>query len=119
MVYRCEIDLDGDERWLLQAIPAESKWIPQAQAARLLGVSRETIRHAIASRRLVIADCNGRPRVCRTDVLALKVRLKLARGEQRAGADTRQRECGQPLAKLHLVDGQGLLVASNNWQSRF
>jgi hypothetical protein len=28
-------------------------------------------------------------------------------------------ECGQPLAKLHLVDGQGLSVARNNWQSRF
>src|SRR5438552_11142888 len=27
-------------------------------------------------------------------------------------------QCGQPLAKFHLVDGQGLLVDVSNWQSR-
>jgi hypothetical protein len=73
-LYRCEIDSEGNERWLVQDIPAESEWICPSEAARLLRVSRQAIRNAIVAGRLAMADCNGRLKVCRTDVLALKVR---------------------------------------------
>jgi hypothetical protein len=53
----------------------EGEWIYPSEAARLFGVSRQAIGHAIASRRLATADCNGRPKLCRTDV-PLQVRLK-------------------------------------------
>lgn len=76
-LYRCEIDSDGDERWLVQAIPAESEWISPSEAARLLGVSRQAIRNAISQKRLATADCNGRSKLYRPDVLAVKVRTKL------------------------------------------
>jgi hypothetical protein len=75
-LYRCEIDSDGNEGWFVQAIRAKSEWIDQSEAARLLGVSRQAIGNAIASRRLATADCNGRPKLCKADVVALKVRPK-------------------------------------------
>jgi hypothetical protein len=82
-LYRCEIDSDGNERWFVQAIRAEREWVSQSEAARLLGVSRQAIGNAISRKRLASADCNGRAKLYRPDVLALKVRLKLANGEQR------------------------------------
>ena len=83
-LYRCQIDSDGNERWFVQTIrAAEAEWIYQSEAARLLGISRQAIGNAISRKRLATADCNGRAKLYRPDVLALKVRLKLANGEQR------------------------------------
>jgi len=75
--YRCQIDSDGTERWFVHSIRAEGEWISQAEAARLVGVSRQAIGNAVACRRLAIADCNGPSKVYSPDVLALKVRGKL------------------------------------------
>jgi hypothetical protein len=83
-LYCCQIDSDGNEGWFVQAIrAAEAEWIYQPEAARLLGISRQAIGNAISRKRLATADCNGRAKLYRPDVLALKVRLKLANGEQR------------------------------------
>ena len=62
-LYHREIDAEGNERWFVQAIRAEREWISQAEAARLLGVSRQAISRAIAYNRLVTADCNGRSKL--------------------------------------------------------
>lgn len=77
-LYRCEVDSGGNERWLVKAGSTESRWISQAEAARLRGVSSQTISQAIAQKRLKTEDCNGRPKLCRSDVVALKLRLPQA-----------------------------------------
>jgi hypothetical protein len=63
---------------------ADREWISKSQAARLLGVSRQAIGNAIASGRLATTDCNGRSRLYRPDVFALKVRGKLVGEEHRS-----------------------------------
>ena len=78
-LYRCEIDASGRERWFSQSIREEGDWILQADAARLIGVSRQAIRNAVTSKRLATVDCNGRPRVSRAEVLALKIDPKKRR----------------------------------------
>ncbi len=52
-------------------VRAETEWISQAEAARLLAVSRQAIGNAISHERLATADCNGRSKLYRPDVLAL------------------------------------------------
>ena len=81
-LYRCEIDPDGSERWFFRVIRTECEWISQSDAARLIGVSRQAIRNAIVWKRLTTVDCNGRPMVSRTEVLALKVDLKRRRAQK-------------------------------------
>jgi hypothetical protein len=62
-LYRCEVNSDGNERWLVKAVSTESQWISQAEAARLRGVSRQSISGAIARKLLKTEDCNGRPKL--------------------------------------------------------
>lgn len=83
-LYRCEIDPSGSERWFFKAIPTESEWISQSDAARLLGVSRQAITCAIVYKRLRTVDCNGRPMVRRAEVLALKINPKLRRARKQS-----------------------------------
>src|SRR5262245_4028192 len=72
--YSCEVDWSfGSEHWFVMPATTEQQWISPSEAARLLGVSRQAIHYAIASRRLATADCNGRPKICRADVLALTI----------------------------------------------
>jgi hypothetical protein len=66
----------------VEAVRAESEWICPSEAARLLGVSRQAISNAISQKRLTTADCNGRAKLYRPDVLALKVRPKPKGGMQ-------------------------------------
>jgi len=79
-LYRCEVDSDGNERWFVKArlrtLSDERDWISQSEAARLLGITRQAIGNAINAGRLATVDCNGRLKLCRTDVLAMKVRSK-------------------------------------------
>ena len=56
----------------------ERERIYPSEAARLLGVSRQALNKAISQKRLATTDCNGRSKLYRPDVLALKVRPKLA-----------------------------------------
>ena len=73
-LYRCEIGSDGCERWFVKSVGEKSEWLSQSEAARLLGVSRQAIGNAIGVS--LMADCNRRPKVCRTDVLSLKSGMK-------------------------------------------
>jgi hypothetical protein len=75
-LYRREIDPDGSERWSFKVVRTEREWISPSDGARLIGVSRQAIGRAIVSGRLCAMDCNGRPMVCRAEVLALKIDLK-------------------------------------------
>jgi hypothetical protein len=77
--YRREIDPDGSERWSFKVLRTEREWISPSDAARLIGVSRQAIGRAIVSGRLCAMDCNGKPMVCRAEVLALKIDLKRRR----------------------------------------
>jgi hypothetical protein len=72
-LYRCEINPDGNERWTFNASDSQSEYISQSDAARFLGVSRQAIGRAIQDNRLAIVNCNGQPKVCRADVLELKI----------------------------------------------
>ena len=81
-LYRCEVEPDGCERWSCQAIRTVHDWISQADAARLIGVSRQAIRNAIVWKRLETADCNGRPMVSRAEVLALPIDPKRGRARK-------------------------------------
>ena len=72
-LYRREIDPDGSERWSFKVIRTEREWISSSDAARLIWGRRQAIGRAIVFRRLCSMDCNGRPIVCRAEVLALKI----------------------------------------------
>ena len=65
----------------MKAIRAEDEWISQAEAARPLGVSRQAVFNAISTKRLATTDRSGRTMLCRTEVLALKVRPGRARAK--------------------------------------
>ena len=86
VLYRCELDAAGKERWFSNFPKwlgrSDHEWISQADAARLIGVSRQAIRNAILSKRLETADCNGRPVVSRAEALALKIDLKRRRARK-------------------------------------
>jgi len=80
VLYRCELDAAGKERWFSNFPKwlgrSDHEWISQSEAASLLGVSRQAIRCAIVYERLGTVNCNGRPMVQRAEVLGLKIDLK-------------------------------------------
>src|SRR5262245_27446519 len=75
-IYRCEVDPAGHEHWFVIPPTTALEWISPAEAARLRRLSREAIGRAVAHKRLTTVDCNGRPKVCRADVLALTVQYR-------------------------------------------
>jgi hypothetical protein len=75
-LYRCEVDSMGNEQWYVMPPTIQHEWISLAEAARLRGVTRESIGRAIAHKRLSMVECNGKPKVCRSDVLTLTLRYR-------------------------------------------
>jgi hypothetical protein len=75
-LYRCEVDSMGNEQWYVMPPTIQHEWISLAEAARLRGVTIKAISRAIARKRLSTVECNGRPKVCRSDVLTLTLRYR-------------------------------------------
>jgi hypothetical protein len=71
-LYQLSIDQDEQEHWSWKVLHAEREWLPQADAARLVGITRQAIRIAIVHGRLATIDCNGRSLVRKSEVLALE-----------------------------------------------
>lgn len=96
-LYRCEIDPCAGERWSFKVVHPAGEWISQADAARLLGISRQAIRNAITYKRLRTVDCDGRTRVCKSEVLALKIDPKRRRTRWQSSGNAQRR----PDLRLH------------------
>jgi len=86
-LYRFEVDPDGSGRWFFKDVRTEGELISQADAARLVGVSRQAIGRAIVHRRLGTVDCNGRLMVRRTEVLALQINPRRTRARKQSAGN--------------------------------
>ena len=86
-LYRCEVDPDDSGRWFFKDVRTEGELISEADAARLVGVSRQAIARAIVHRRLGTVDCNGGAMVRRTEVLALRIDPRRTRARKQSAGN--------------------------------
>jgi len=78
-LYRCEVDPDGSEGWFFKVLHREPAGSRSPMRRDSLGSSVKPSESLLFMGVSATMDCNGRPVVCRAEVLALKVDRRRAR----------------------------------------